>query len=239
MPVLEELSIDMQDGFRFPGLITTIHRSGTNLRKLHFVGEFDPDESHVAEVRTTLGSLKEVSMSCFNLMECFIPNFLCPSLQKISFPTPEMPEEEPDWDPFFAQGSLATTIKDVDICSMGCDDVQLILPFLDKLQNLNTLTLQGESVQHVLHAKISIMKDAPDDEGYSLLCFRTLETLKVKYYTGTGEVVLQYVEALQGPQRNHANQDSVQSCLKAVIFEGCPHITYDVKSRIDVLYPDD
>ncbi|KIM24538.1 hypothetical protein M408DRAFT_331754 [Serendipita vermifera MAFF 305830] len=76
------------------------------------------------------------------------------------------------------------------------------------------------------------------DQGYSLLCFSTLETLKIKSYEESGEVVLQYVEALQGLQLNDANQDSVQDRLKRVVFQDCPCITHDVKSRIAVLYPD-
>ncbi|KIM24541.1 hypothetical protein M408DRAFT_317549 [Serendipita vermifera MAFF 305830] len=230
MPALRELSIDMQEDHDFPGLFATIHQSGTNLRKLHFVGDMNPGESSpTPDTRTTLANLQEISMSCQNLLQYFVPNFMCPSLQKISFPTPEMPQET-NWDLFFAQGSPATTINEVDIFSMDCDVVQNILPFLDKLRNLNTLTLQEDSVEPVLQAKISVMTDAQSGEGYSLLCFRTLETLRVKSYTGTGEVVLQYVEALQGLQGNDANQDSIQDCLKAIVFEDCPDITESVKS---------
>ncbi|KIM24539.1 hypothetical protein M408DRAFT_317541 [Serendipita vermifera MAFF 305830] len=237
MPVLEELNIDLQDGHYFPNLISVIRQSGTNLRKLYFAGVLEPDEgSPTTTTRTTLAKLREISMSCQNLLEYFVPNFVCPSLQKISFLMSGMPGEM-NWDSFFAQGDLATTIEDVDIGSMRLDVVQnIILPFLDKLRNLNTLTLQGESVEPILQAGISIMTDVPDDDVYSSLYLSTLETLRIKSYTGTGELVLQYVEALQGLPRNDANEENY---LKRVIFRYCPHVTYDVKSRLAGLHPDD
>ncbi|KIM24536.1 hypothetical protein M408DRAFT_317538 [Serendipita vermifera MAFF 305830] len=240
MPALEELIIDMEDGYYFPDLIATIHQNGTNLRKLYFVGGIDSEEENpFAGTRTRLENLQEITMSCHNLLEYFLSNFVCPSLQKISFTTSVVPDE-PDWNPFFDQGNLALTIKEVDICSMDHEDVyEGIIPFLDRLQKLKTLTVHGNSVVPIIETRISAMTDGPDDEEYSLLCFLTLEMLIIKSYTGTGEVILEYVEALQGLQRDDSNQDSVQDCLKAIVFEDCPDITQDVKSRIEVLYPDD
>lgn len=240
MPALEELGIEMEDDKCFPGLIAAIHQSGKNLRKLHFVGTIDSEENDSpAESRTRLENLQEISMSSQNLLEGFAPNFVCPSLQKLCISTSQMPDEI-DWDPLFAQGNLAVTIKEVDISSMDCDVIQEgIIPFLGRLQTLKVLTLHRDSVEPIIQTRISAMTDIPDDEGTPLICFSTLETLIIKWYDGTGEVVLQYVEALQRLHHDDTGQGSVQDCLKSIVFEECPNITQDVKSRIEALYPDD
>lgn len=239
MPCLEELVIDIDPGEgrypEIPGMIPALRASHGSLRKLHITAniEMRGDANHEP---VTLENLEEVTLNFWDLVDCFSAAFLYPSLRRVSIIDSNMSEvERNEWERFFMRGDPSNTIKYFSLSSINCDEAQNMIPFVSMMRRLDTLSLKGESVEPMIQARTSAITagtitDYDNNNERSLPCFSTIQTLDIHSYTGTGEVVLQYIEAVQ--QANALGHVTGQSELKTVTFDDCPNVTETMKASI-------
>lgn len=229
MPCLEELVIDVIiPSDRLPELIPILRASKGSLRKLHVIADIEV-QGDVDQEPVTLEKLEDISLSLWNLVDNFSPAFIFPSLSRLSIADFDMAGmERDDWEHFFARGDPSTTIKYLSLPYIECGDVQDIIPFISMMQALDTLSIQGESVELIIQARMNVITagtitDYDENDECSLRCFSTIKTLTIVSYTGTGEVVLQYIQAVQ--QAKASGYATGQSKLQEVTFDDCPNVT--------------
>ena len=95
------------------------------------------------------------------------------------------------------------------------------------------LSLQGESVEPIIQARTSVITagtdDYDDNDEHSLPCVSTIQTLDIRSYTGTGDVVLQHIQAVRQANAEYAIG---QHKLQEVTFYDCPNVTEATKASI-------
>lgn len=191
-PILEELSIT-RPFVPLPWLRPTINRA-CSLRSLEFSGSAnqtrDPESSPIV-----LPVLESITCSLLSLSLQLGSAFHMPSLRRLCI----LPGRRPtlnDWTQFLAIGNRVDSIEELSIISRNIDRALKLMPHINCLQRLTVLEVRGDAVDAILQARIrSMATQEVGSSGPTLSCLLHLELLVIDWYDGTGEVLLQFIEA--------------------------------------------
>lgn len=111
------------------------------------------------------------------------------------------------WDEFLESGNHRSNILDLSIASMDVDDALRLIPFISAVKRLRTLELSGESVNPIIQVRLSTLVSHPSMPPTSRLsCLSSLQRLVISSYTGTGEVIVQFIEETQVTHLRHTSR---------------------------------
>lgn len=242
-PLLEEMRIIYSanhagQGPQLPP-IHSILKGGNAIRILEIRGWLAGSSFPAEPFQCTLENLQEITMTPQMLLTLFGgADYTLPSIRSFNIVTPV--EVDPlAWEVSLSTKGISEAIQEISIPSMNVKDVEKIIPCINIFKALGTLRIHGDSVEPFLKSRASVLRSYAQDRSYSTNpTLEALNSLYVISYGGTGETILDFIEATKrcrlGSREETERHDPQKTIPQAFYVKliDCPNILTSTRDTI-------